>query len=111
VLDACVGFYRDNKLLAAATMLAGSLGMAGSLAGCLTAGGAAVGASIAKSKGWLKTNEGSERFRRMVSRDLQPAVDLFLKTYLGTTAPAINVLSLRKRIASAKGQTSVKKVA
>ena len=111
VLDACIGFYRDNKLLAAATMLAGSLGLAGSLAGCVTAGGAAIGASVAKKKGWLKSTEATDRLRRMVNRDVQPAVDLFLKAYLGAKAPAINVLSLRKRIASVKDTVFSKKVA
>ncbi|MDT7814813.1 MAG: hypothetical protein QOJ42_4729 [Acidobacteriaceae bacterium] len=92
-------------------MLAGSLGLAGSLAGCVTAGGAAIAASVAKKKGWMKSAEATDRLRRVVNRDLQPAVDLFLKAYLGAKAPAINVLSLRKRIASVKDGVSNKKVA
>jgi hypothetical protein len=111
VLDACVGFYRDNRLLAAATMLAGSLGLAGSLVGCVAASGAAVGANIAKKKGWLKGSEATDRLRRIVNRDLQPAVDLFLKAYLGAKAPAINVLSLRRRISSVTDGALKKKVA
>ncbi len=109
VLEASVGFYRNNKLLAAATMLAGSLGLAGSLVGCIAAGGAVVGAGVAKKKGWMKSSEERGRLRKIIDRDLQPAVDLFLKAYLGSKSPAINVLSLRKRIAASNERVSSKK--
>ena len=106
VLDASIAFFRNNKLLAAAMMLAGSLGFIGSIAGCVATGGAALGMGWAKKRGLLegllKESEQARRLRQIIARDLQPAADLFLQTYLGARAPAINVLSLQKRMEAAK---------
>jgi hypothetical protein len=106
VLEAGIGFFRNNKAIAAAALLSGGLGLAGSLAGCVTAAGAAAVAGVAKKAGHLKwsskSNKATQRVKRMVARDLQPAVDLFLATYLGAKSPAINVLSLQKKILAEK---------
>jgi hypothetical protein len=111
VLEAGISFYKNNSTLVNGTLLAGALGLTGSLVGCVATGGAAFGAKIAKSKGWLKSTEATERMRRMVARDLQPAVDLVLKSYLGAKAPAINVLSIQKRISSVSQEDAVRKSA
>jgi len=102
VLEAGISFYQNNSTLVNGTLLAGALGLTGSLIGCVATGGAALGAKVAKSKGWLKSTPATERMRHIVARDLQPMVDLVLKPYLGATTPAVSVLSLQKRIASAK---------
>jgi hypothetical protein len=100
VLEAGISFYQNNATLVNGTLLAGALGLTGSLMGCLATGGAALGTKIAKSKGWLKGTEATERMRSIIARDLQPAVDLVLKPYFGASAPAISVLSLQKRMNS-----------
>jgi hypothetical protein len=111
VLEASLGFYRNNRMLTNATLIAGALGLTGSLFGCAVVGGTALGSHLAKKKGWLKGSEAVERLRRLIARDLQPAVDLVLKAYLGASAPAINVLSIRKRVQSAELNASPRRVA
>jgi hypothetical protein len=98
VFDASMAFYRNNNSLINAALLAGAFGMAGSLFGtCATALGAA-GKNIAKKKGWLKDNPSANRLGRMIAQDLQPYTDRMMQVFLGGNAPAVNVLSLRRRI-------------
>jgi hypothetical protein len=100
VLEACVGFYRSNSFLVSGALLAASLGLAGSLLGCATVG-SAVGAKFAKKKGLISENPGLGRVKRMAIRDVRPIADRLLKSYLGGSAPAINVLSLQRTMQSA----------
>jgi hypothetical protein len=95
VLEACVGFYKSNNFLVGGALLAASLGLAGSLLGC-AAVGSAVGAKLAKKKGLIPENEALGRVKRMVARDVQPIANRLLKSYLGASTPAINVLSLQR---------------
>jgi hypothetical protein len=95
VLEACVGFYRSNSFLVGGALLAASLGLAGSLLGCATVA-SAVGARVAKKKGLIPENPALGRVKRMVVRDIQPVANRLLKSYLGGSTPAINVLSLQR---------------
>ena len=104
VLEACVGFYKSNSFLVGGALLAASLGLAGSLLGCATVG-SAVGAKLAKKKGLIVENPALSRVKRIIARDVQPVTTRLLRSYLGGTTPAINVLSLQRRIQS----TSLKK--
>ena len=97
VLEACVGFCGNNSGVVAATLIAGTLGLTGSLLGCVATGGLAVATKVAKKKGWIRSNGATERLKRIVARDIQPFTNMMLKSYLRTTGPAISVLSLRKR--------------
>jgi len=103
VMEACVGFYKGNGPLYGGALLAAAMGIAGSILGCVAVSTVA-GTKIAKRKGWLKENAALARLGRMISRDLQPYTDVLLKTYLGGTDPAINVLSLQRRISAATGR-------
>jgi hypothetical protein len=55
--------------------------------------------NFAKKKGWVGKNKGMDRFGRAVHLDLQPYMDRLVAKYVGSYVPAINVLSLRKKIA------------
>jgi hypothetical protein len=99
LLESAAEFYSNNRALASTAFIAGGLGLAGGLTGCL--GGVAVGIArnFAKKKGWVGKNKGMDRFGRAVHLDLQPYMDRLVAKYVGSYVPAINVLSLRKKIA------------
>jgi hypothetical protein len=102
VLEAGVGFYKNNAMLVGGTLLAAALGFTTGLMGCAAAGALAAGGNLARKKGWLPDNPAFQRLGRMVVRDIQPYTDILMKGYLGGTAPAINVLSIQKRIEAAR---------
>jgi len=101
VLEAGMSFYRNNATLVNAMLLGGAMGITGNIFGCATIAGMAGGLKIAKKRNWIKNSPETERLGRIIARDIQPCADLIMKNYLGSSAPAINVLSLRKRIAGA----------
>jgi hypothetical protein len=100
--EASIGFYRNHPALVNATLLAGAMGLTTGLAGCATGIAAASATKLAKRKGWLKGNKAAQRLGRMIARDLQPHLDRVLASYVGGALPAVNVLSLRKKIESRK---------
>lgn len=110
VLEACMGFYRNNSTLIGATLIAGALGFTGSLLGCVASGATGIGGQIARKKGWIKNSASTERLKKMITRDLQPIADSAMKAYFGSKSPAINVLSLRKTIAETLKAKSTSKV-
>jgi hypothetical protein len=99
-----VGFCGNNSGVIAATLVAGALGMTGSLFGCLATSGVAAAAKVAKKKGWIASSVATERLKRVVARDVQPYANLMLKTYFGSTLPAVSVFSLRKHLARTKSR-------
>lgn len=101
VLEACAGFYRKNTLLIGGALLAAAMGFTTGLLGCAATGAVAAGRQLAKNKKWLPDNSSIQRLGRIVARDVQPYTDVLLKGYLGSTSPAIGVLSLQKRIEAA----------
>jgi hypothetical protein len=101
VLEAFAGLYKNNSLLVGGAILAAAMGLTTGLLGCAAASAAAAGGQIAKKKKWIPDNPGVQRIGRMIARDVQPYTDTLLKGYLGGTAPAVNVLSLQRRIETA----------
>lgn len=100
-LEACLNVYRNNALLLGGAAVAAAMGLAGSVLGCASAAAFAAGLKFAKRKGLIKEDASVQRMGRMIARDLQPYTDALMATYLGATGPAINVLSLRRRILNA----------
>jgi hypothetical protein len=98
-MEACLGWYRNNALLFGGAVVAAALGLAGSLSGCATTIALTAGAKLAKGK--IGKNPPLARLSRMISRDLQPYTNSLMGKFLGGTPPAINVLSLRRRILNA----------
>jgi hypothetical protein len=108
-LEACLGWYQNNALLFGGAIVAASMGITGSLFGCATTVALAAGLKLAKGKGLIKNDPAISRLGRIISRDVQPYTDALLRGFLGGTAPAINILSLRRRIRSATLRETSKK--
>jgi hypothetical protein len=99
-VEALAGFVRNNPALVASTLIAGALGLAGSLVGCVSVPIAFGVGSLAKKAGKLKGNDAAKRLGRKLLRDLQPSVDKLIARYVGTSATAMHVLSIREEVAN-----------
>lgn len=97
-LDTVVEFFAKNKTLAATSLVAGALGIAGGLAGCATGVLASGAASAAKKKGWITANSNANKLARTIKNDLQPHVDQLIAKYTGSCVSAISILNLRRNI-------------
>jgi len=112
LFDAVVGFYGANSGLMNAALTASAFGLAGSVAGCiggpyLASGVGAAGslaARFAAKKNILKPNPAGEKLAQEIGMLMQPAVDTLVKSYLGATKSAVNVMSLRRRISASAGR-------
>lgn len=105
VLEAIVEPLRTNKSLVVSGLVAGALGLAGSLVGCASA---AVAGGVVKAAS--KTKRGEEfakkilrdravgKLARRVHRDLQPQLHRLLALYLQAELPAVRVLAIREEL-------------
>ena len=107
--EATVGFLGKNMSVVSAALAASALGLASTWVGCLAAGAASKGVStVAKRLDLLKPSKTTERFFGQVKRDLRPVIVPVLAKYLGGSAPAMNILSLRQVIEKEKSRSSPK---
>lgn len=106
-LEVMVDIYSKNSTLLNAVLVAGSLGLAGTLAGCVPAiaGGVSVtgavasaASSVAKRKNLLPESEAAQKFARKIQADLQPSINHLLSLYLGGSSAAVSIMSLRQQI-------------
>jgi hypothetical protein len=104
-VEALVGFVRNNPALVSSALIAGALGLTGSIAGCLSVP-IGIGADILKKAGKLKANDAAKRLGRKLRRDLQPSVDKLIARYVGSTTTAMHVLSIREDVANASNSTA-----
>lgn len=108
VLNACLGFYRDNPTLVNTGLLMCAIGLTGSLWGCAAAGGAQVVKSVAKSISGAKENKKIARLKEVIERDLQPHLVKLIATYAGSDTPTVAVLSLQRIMADRIGKAQAK---
>lgn len=104
VVEALAEPIRKNKALVTATLVAGALGLSGSLVACgsaLAVGGAMraakrynIGAKLLSS---FKDNEPLAKLGTKIREDIiQPQVDKVMARYLQTDLPAITVLAVKR---------------
>lgn len=96
--EACVEIVSNNKTLAISALVAGALGLVGSLGGCIGAMATGAAAQVAKKKGKLPSNKSMARLGRKIHRDLQPNIDSVIAKYVGADIPAIRILSIRRAL-------------
>jgi hypothetical protein len=96
VLDACVGFYRDNPKLTTASLIMCALGLSNHLLGCAVTGGVQVAREIKSRISGRDQSEEGKRLRSVVKRDSLPFVDSLIAAYVNSDARSVSVLSLRK---------------
>ncbi len=85
-------------MLVGGALLAAIMTVSGQIIPCAAVGAVAAGVKFAKQKGLVKANPSLHRLGRMIARDIQPFTNRLMQTYLRGSAPAINVLSLQRRI-------------
>jgi hypothetical protein len=98
---------RKNKAMVAATLVAGTLGLVGSLPGC--AGALAAGGAIKAAKRFkigerlvasLKENKPLAKLTNRIRADvIQPQIEKIMACYLRADLPAVTVLALKRDLA------------
>jgi hypothetical protein len=105
-IEVGAALIRDHKAAAASVLIAGTLGLAGNLLGCVGALGVGVGGKMTvkelRKRGVISSEDVRrpevEEFVQMVKKDLQPGLDWLISKYASVERPAVRVLSLRRHI-------------
>lgn len=98
LLEAIVGFVNNNRAFTVSTLVAGAMGLGGSLVGCAGSVTAGIVTDMARKSGKLRGNISMERLGRKIHRDLSPSMDTLIAKYVGSSGVPIHVLSIRKQI-------------
>ena len=110
IMEAGISFYRNHPQMVLSGLLLSAFGLAGSLTGCgATVAVQAVRAAAKKvtpQKPSQTPNRAVQRLKERVRQDIQPSLDKLLATYVGSNRLAVNVMSLRRAIATAANSNS-----
>lgn len=98
VLEAIVSLAKRNPAVTASVLIAGAVGLGGSVLGCVGVPLAAA-VDLAKRAGRLRGSEPANRLGRKIRRDLQPSMDKLIAHYLGSNSLATQVMSVRRQVA------------
>ena len=98
LLEAIVGFIDKNRAFTVSALVAGALGLGGSLVGCAGSVAAGIGTDIARKTGKLRGSKAVNRLGRKIHRDLEPSMNALIAKYVGSNELAVHVLSVRQQI-------------
>lgn len=96
--QAAVGFMRGNKALLASALLAGALGVAGSMLGC---GLSLVGGSLLTGldrSGKIDLDLAEGGVQRLIHQSLEPSVRKLLSRYLDMSLDSVNLWRIREEL-------------
>ena len=103
LLEAIVGFTSNNRAFSVSTLIAGAMGLGGSLAGCAGTLAAGIGTDTLRKAGKLRGSKSINRLGSKIHRDLMPGMDKLIAKYVGSKDVPMHVLSIRKQINAKKG--------
>ncbi|MEW8508985.1 MAG: hypothetical protein AB2598_20045 [Candidatus Thiodiazotropha sp.] len=101
--QAVVSLMQNNKEILSSALIAGAMGMGGSVIGCATTltGGAL--AHVLKKKGKLKGSTATKKLGRAIHRDLQPYVSKLVAKYVDSSEVTVQVMTIREGIRTKTG--------
>lgn len=102
LLEAVVGFAKRNPALTTSALVAGTLGLGGSILGCAGVPVAAA-VDVAKRAGKVRPGKAMARLGRKIHRDIQPTLDKLIALYVGSNPLASQIMSIRDQIKASTG--------
>ncbi|MGL3208245.1 hypothetical protein [Bradyrhizobium sp. BR 1433] len=96
--EAAIDFFKSNRALVVGGLAAAATGAVGGLIGCAASIVGATAASVAKKKGLIREAPAARRLGKVLARDTQPYLDKLISLYTGGELPAVNVLSIRRKL-------------
>ncbi len=97
---AAFGFLRTNRTLIGTALVAGTLGLAGSLIGCSATLVAGIAGKLLRKTGRLQPSPETAAFLGGVTKSIRPKVHKLLANYTGISLPAVQLHEIRREIAA-----------
>jgi hypothetical protein len=88
---ATVGFLRSNKGMIGTALVAGTLGLAGSLVGCGTVTAVGIVGKVLRRKGHLKASPETRSFLEGIKKAVRPKMHKVLSLCTGISLPAVQL--------------------
>lgn len=99
---AAFGFLRTNSTLVGTALVAGTLGLAGSIVGCGATVVAGIAGKVLRKSGRLQPSPETTAFLDGVKKSIRPKLHKLLASYTGVSLPAVQLIEIRREIKSKK---------